>query len=41
MFDFKTVMEKVVYVSSGHVGHEGGYMLVETTLRDIDSMFSE
>ena len=29
------------YVSSGHVGHEGGYMLVETTLRDIDSMFSE
>ena len=29
------------YVSSGNVGHEGGYMLVDTTLRDIDRLFSE
>lgn len=28
------------YVSSGHVGHEGGYMLVDTTLRDIARLFS-
>lgn len=27
------------YVSSGYVGHEGGYMLVEETLKTIDEMF--
>ncbi len=27
------------YVSSGHVGHEGGYMLVEETLETIEKMF--
>lgn len=29
------------YVSSGQVGHEGGYMLAEDTLREIDSLFGK
>ncbi len=28
------------YVSSGHVGHEGGYILVEDTLKEIDKLFN-
>ncbi len=29
------------YISSGNVGHEGGYLLVENTLSAIERMFSE
>ena len=29
------------YVSSGHVGHEGGYILVEDTLRIIKELFDK